>query len=84
LIRNSRSPTARETASRGFAEIRGDDALAPATRARFDAHLMECDGCENDLEQFRVTVRCVENIEQDGLDPTLRNRLLDTFRNFQR
>jgi hypothetical protein len=33
---------------------------------------MECDGCEDYLEQFRVTVRCVENIEQDGPDPTLR------------
>lgn len=61
-----------------------DDALDAATRARFDAHLSECDGCENYLEQFRVTVRTVGKIEQGGLDPTFRDRLLDTFRDFRR
>jgi hypothetical protein len=30
-----------------------DGALDPQTRARFDSHLRECDGCENYLQQFR-------------------------------
>ena len=33
-----------------------DDALDPDTRARFESHLMDCDGCENYLQQFRDTV----------------------------
>ena len=34
-----------------------DGALDPDTRARFDMHLVECDGCENYLQQFRETNR---------------------------
>ena len=36
-----------------------DGALDPDTRTRFDMHLVECDGCENYLAQFRETVRTV-------------------------
>ncbi len=59
-----------------------DDALDENTRARFDAHLMECDGCENYLEQFRVTVRTVGKVRDAELDPAFRNRLLDAFKDF--
>lgn len=61
-----------------------DNALDAETTTRFEAHLNECDGCENYLEQFRVTVRTVGRVDQDALDPTFRNRLLDTFRKFER
>jgi anti-sigma factor RsiW len=60
-----------------------DNALDAETRARFDAHLMECDGCENYLQQFRETVRTVGKIRDDDLDPGFRNRLLDAFKNFR-
>ncbi|MDZ4265549.1 MAG: zf-HC2 domain-containing protein, partial [Mycobacterium sp.] len=33
-----------------------DGSLDPDTRARFDEHLLECDGCGNYLQQFRSTV----------------------------
>jgi anti-sigma factor RsiW len=59
-----------------------DDALDAETRARFDAHLMECDGCSNYLEQFRSTMRTVGKISDDELDPAFRTRLLDAFKNF--
>ncbi|HZA11329.1 zf-HC2 domain-containing protein, partial [Mycobacterium sp.] len=32
-----------------------EGALDEDTRARFHAHLHACDGCENYLQQFRVT-----------------------------
>ena len=32
-----------------------DGSLDPDTRARFDMHLLDCDGCENYLQQFRAT-----------------------------
>lgn len=60
-----------------------DDALDAATRARVDAHLMKCDGCENYLQQFRDTVRTVGRIRDDQLDPAFRERLLDAFKDFR-
>ena len=60
-----------------------DDALDPGTRGRFDEHLLECDGCENYLQQFRETVRTVGRIRDDELDPAFRKRLLDAFKDFR-
>jgi anti-sigma factor RsiW len=59
-----------------------DGALDPDTRARFDMHLTECEGCENYLQQFRETVRTVGKISNDELDPAFRTRLLDAFKDF--
>jgi predicted anti-sigma-YlaC factor YlaD len=60
-----------------------DGSLDLETRARFDMHLLECDGCENYLQQFRETVRTVGKIRNDKLDPAFRNRLLDAFKDFR-
>jgi anti-sigma factor RsiW len=60
-----------------------DGALDPETRARFDEHLLECDGCENYLQQFRETVRTVGRVRDDELDPEFRKRLLDAFKHFR-
>jgi anti-sigma factor RsiW len=59
-----------------------DGSLDLETRARFDGHLLECDGCENYLQQFRATVHTLENI-QDGLDPAFRDKLLAAFRDWR-
>jgi anti-sigma factor RsiW len=59
-----------------------DGSLDLDTRARFDVHLVECDGCENYLQQFRETVRAVGGIRDDELDPAFRDRLHDAFKNF--
>jgi anti-sigma factor RsiW len=60
-----------------------DDELDPDTRARFDIHLLGCDGCQNYLQQFRATVRTLGRIRHEDLDPVFRERLLNTFRNFR-
>jgi anti-sigma factor RsiW len=60
-----------------------DGSLDPETRARLDLHLLECDGCENYLQQFRVTVRTLGRIRDDQLDPAFRDRLLDAFRDWR-
>lgn len=59
-----------------------DDALDAPTRARFDQHIGECDGCDAFLQQFRVTIDTVSRTGADALDPALRGRLLDVFRNW--
>lgn len=60
-----------------------DGSLDPDTRARFDVHLIECDGCENYLQQFRTTVDTLGRISDDELDPAFRDRLLDAFRDWR-
>ena len=59
-----------------------DGALDAQTRARFEEHLRTCDGCDNYLEQFRVTIATVGAIESGQLDPDYRNRLIETFRDW--
>jgi anti-sigma factor RsiW len=60
-----------------------DGSLDLETRARFDMHLLECDGCENYLQQFRATVNTVGKIRDGQLDPAFRDRLLEAFRDFR-
>jgi anti-sigma factor RsiW len=60
-----------------------DGSLDLEDRARFDAHLLECDGCENYLQQFRVTVSTVGKMPLDDLDPEFRSRLLQSFKDWR-
>jgi anti-sigma factor RsiW len=59
-----------------------DGSLDLDERARFDSHLLECDGCENYLQQFRATVSTVGKIPADDLDPRFRSRLISAFRDW--
>lgn len=61
-----------------------EGALEPAVKARFDAHLGQCDGCQNYVEQFRATVGTLGRVSPDRLDPDFRRRLMETFRGFSR
>ena len=60
-----------------------DGSLDLEARARFDLHLLECDGCENYLQQFRSTVATMGKIPIEGLDPALRSRLVEAFRDWR-
>jgi anti-sigma factor RsiW len=60
-----------------------DGSLDPPTRERFDEHLAECDGCENYLQQFRVTVTTLGAIRSEDIDPGFRDRLLGAFRGWR-
>ena len=59
-----------------------DGSLDPDTRARFDLHLLDCDGCDNYLQQFRVTVETLGKTGDD-VDPAFRSRLMDAFRDWR-
>ena len=60
-----------------------EDALTPAERDRFDAHLKVCPGCEYYLEQMRTTMRLVKGTnELDGRPEVA--ELLDMFRDYKR
>ena len=58
-----------------------DGVLDPATRARFETHLLECDGCVNYLQQFRSTVGILGDV-RETLDPAVRERMLTALRNW--
>ncbi|VAZ66456.1 MULTISPECIES: anti-sigma factor family protein [Mycobacterium] len=57
-----------------------DDELDARRRARFDAHLGDCEGCRHYLEQFRATVGALGRITEEELDPDFRDRLLAAMR----
>ncbi|GFM20699.1 MULTISPECIES: anti-sigma factor family protein [Mycobacteriaceae] len=63
-----------------------DGSLDAETRARFDTHLLDCEGCENYLQQFRTTVATLNRVDRIGseeLDPAFRAKLLDAFRGWR-
>ncbi len=61
-----------------------DGSLDADTRARFDLHLLECDGCEHYLQQFRATVSTLgATAVDDPIDPAFRDRLLHAFRGWE-
>jgi anti-sigma factor RsiW len=59
-----------------------DGSLNLEERARFDVHLLECDGCENYLQQVRNTVATLGKGPFDELDPAFRHRLINAFRDW--
>jgi anti-sigma factor RsiW len=60
-----------------------EDALSPAERDRFDAHLKVCPGCEHYLEQMRITMRLVRESEDLEERPEVA-ALLEAFRDYKR
>lgn len=60
-----------------------DGTLDLATRARFDEHLLDCDGCANYLQQFRVTVATLGKVPKDAIEPAFRAKLLSAFRDWR-
>jgi anti-sigma factor RsiW len=54
--------------------------MAPEERARFDEHLIYCDGCTTYLEQMRATLAAVGRIPAESLNGQARERLLQSFR----
>lgn len=60
-----------------------DGSLDAEARARFDAHLLECDGCTNYLQQFRSAVGTLGEVDDGDLEPEFRDRLMDAFREWR-
>ena len=61
-----------------------EDRLAPSDRARFEAHLAECEACRTYLEQFRQTIRVLGRLPEESLSPEARGALLEAFRGWSR
>ena len=61
-----------------------DDALPAADRARFEAHIADCDGCTGYVEQISVTIALTGRLVPEQLDPDAEEALLDAFRDWSR
>jgi anti-sigma factor RsiW len=57
-----------------------EDRLSAVDRARFEAHLAECEACRTYLEQFGQTIRALGRLPEESLSSEARNALLDAFR----
>lgn len=60
-----------------------EDALDPSTRARFDAHLVDCPDCPFYLQQMREIVGAVGILREENVSPEARNVLLARFRTWK-
>ena len=71
---------------REFVELVTDyleGALPDAERARFEAHLAECDGCSGYLEDMRRLVGSLHAAPEAPPDPATREALLSAFRDLR-
>jgi len=60
-----------------------ENALSPLERARLELHLDQCAGCREYLAQMRQTIQAVGQLGVDSIEPAMRDRLLQVFREWQ-
>jgi len=60
-----------------------EGALSPDERRRFEAHLDGCAGCRAYLEQMRGALLAAGGVGVAELDPAMRERLMDSFRDWR-
>jgi len=60
-----------------------DEALSPADRIRFEAHIADCPGCSAYLAQWRVVLRLTGRLVEDDVDDAAKQRLMEAFRGWQ-
>jgi anti-sigma factor RsiW len=50
---------------------------------RFEAHLEQCDGCEEYLRQIQATIRVLGGVQPEDLAPETRQGLVELYRGFR-
>jgi anti-sigma factor RsiW len=59
-----------------------EGAMSERDRARFEAHVAGCDGCDNYLAQMRETIRITGTLTEDQVPEPMRVALLSAFRDW--
>lgn len=57
-----------------------EDRLSPQDRARFEAHLEQCEACRTYLVQFKATVEALGRLPEEALSADARAALINAFR----
>ena len=60
-----------------------EGALPPGERARFEAHLTACDGCDSYFDSVRATISSLSAVTLPQADPHTRETLLRAFRDLR-
>jgi anti-sigma factor RsiW len=60
-----------------------EETLPPSERARFEAHLATCDGCDRYLAQMGATIRSVGALHETDVSPEAEEKLLGAFRRWR-
>jgi anti-sigma factor RsiW len=60
-----------------------EGALIERDRIAFEAHLANCDGCTEYVEQLRTTIELTGAISVDDLSPEAESALLHAFRHWR-
>ena len=60
-----------------------EGALPPEQRARFEAHLARCRGCQAYLSQLRRTIRILGSLTEEAISSPAREHLLRAFRDWK-
>jgi anti-sigma factor RsiW len=77
------TPTTQGLACQEVVELITDyleGALLPETRAQFEVHLADCPGCQQYLEQMRLTIGMLRNLAHEPVFPETKEALLQVFR----
>jgi anti-sigma factor RsiW len=61
-----------------------EDRLPSRDRARFEAHLAECEYCETYVEQMRQTIRALGRLPEEALSADAHDALATAFRDWSR
>jgi predicted anti-sigma-YlaC factor YlaD len=57
--------------------------MARRDAKRFEAHLANCDGCDEYIRQIRATIEILGNVQPEDLAPETRQGLMDLYRDFR-
>jgi anti-sigma factor RsiW len=60
-----------------------EDALTPADRARFEAHIALCEGCTMYLRQMREMLDLLGELSTESISPQAESELLAAFRDWK-
>jgi len=60
-----------------------EDRMDDDTRARFEAHVTECDACTLYIEQMRMTIVALGHIPAETISPEAEGELLAAFRSWR-
>ncbi|MBI3244494.1 MAG: zf-HC2 domain-containing protein [Chloroflexi bacterium] len=60
-----------------------EEALPTEQRARFEAHLSRCEGCQSYFAQMRRTILLLGRLTEDTVPPAAKAELLTLFRNWK-
>ena len=61
-----------------------ENALLPESLRQLEAHVAECPGCKNYIEQMQLTIDMLHQIARESVFPATKQELLQLFHNWKK